>query len=148
MTVQWFPGHMAKALRLIEDQLKQVDCVIECRDARAPLSSRNPVLDRKLGDKPRLVILTKKDLAETGQSKLWVKQLESEGNIVVLVDSLQDNLKKVLIPKIEECLVRKREREKKRGMKRRKDRALIVGVPNVGKATIINQLANKKVASV
>ncbi|CAM3663847.1 ribosome biogenesis GTPase YlqF [Erysipelothrix urinaevulpis] len=148
MTVQWFPGHMAKALRLIEAQLKQVDCVIECRDARAPLSTRNPVLDRKLGDKPRLIILTKKDLAEPNQSKQWMNQLEAEGNIVVLVDSLQDNLKKVLVPKIEECLIPKREREKKRGMKRRKDRALIVGVPNVGKSTIINQLASKKVASV
>ncbi len=148
MTVQWFPGHMAKALRLIEDQLKQVDLVIECRDARAPLSTRNPVLDRKLGDKPRLIILSKKDLAETAQSKLWLEQLESEGNIVVLIDSLNDNLKKLILPKAEEALLHKREREKRRGMKRRKDRALIVGVPNVGKSTIINQLAAKKVANV
>ena len=148
MTVHWFPGHMAKALRLIEEQVKIVDFVIECRDARAPISTRNPVIDRHIGDKPRLIILTKKDLAEPKQNDLWVNKLESEGNAVLLVDALNDNLKKMILDKLDDLLVNKRDREKRRGMKRRKDRALIVGVPNVGKSTIINRISSRKAAAV
>lgn len=148
MTVHWFPGHMAKALRLIEEQVKIVDFVIECRDARAPLSTRNPVIDKHIGNKPRLIILTKKDLAEPKQNELWVQKLEAEGNAVLLVNALQDNLKKMILDKLDDLLVNKREREVRRGMKRRKDRALIVGVPNVGKSTIINRIGSRKAAAV
>ena len=148
MTVHWFPGHMAKALRLIEEQVKIVDFVIECRDARAPISTRNPVIDKHIGEKPRLIILTKKDLAETKQNELWVKKLEAEGNAVILVNSLQDNLKQLILSSLDDLLVKKREREVRRGMKRRKDRALIVGVPNVGKSTIINRIGSRKAAAV
>lgn len=148
MTVHWFPGHMAKALRLIEEQVKIVDFVIECRDARAPLSTRNPIIDKHIGDKPRLIILTKKDLSEPQQNDLWVKKLEAEGNAVILVDSLNDNLKRMILDTLDDLLINKREREVRRGMKRRKDRALIVGVPNVGKSTIINQISSRKAAAV
>lgn len=148
MTVHWFPGHMAKALRLIEEQVKIVDFVIECRDARAPISTRNPVIDKHVGNKPRLIILTKKDLAETKQSEQWVEKLEAEGNAVLLVNALQDNLKKLILDKLDDLLINKRDREKRRGMKRRKDRALIVGVPNVGKSTIINRIGSRKAAAV
>lgn len=148
MTVHWFPGHMAKALRLIEEQVRIVDFVIECRDARAPMSTRNPVIDKHIGEKPRLIILTKKDLSENKQNELWVEKLEAEGNAVLLVDALNDNLKKMILAKLDDLLVNKRDREKRRGMKRRKDRALIVGVPNVGKSTIINRIGSRKAAAV
>ena len=148
MTVHWYPGHMAKAFRLIENEVKKVDFVIECRDARAPLSSRNPVLGDKIADKPKLILLLKKDLADPQESQKWLKQLKAEGNYVLLLDTLRDPVPKLLIKEIDEMMQFKREREKRRGMKRRPDRALIVGVPNVGKSTLINQLSKRKAASV
>ena len=146
--VHWFPGHMAKAIRLIEEQLKAVDFVIECRDARAPNSTRNPVLAHSLGEKKRLIVLTKEDLADPEKTQEWVKRLEAEGNVVVAVNVLQDNVKKVILQKQEEVLVEKREREKRRGMRPRTARALIVGVPNVGKSSIINKIGSRNVAAV
>ncbi len=146
--VHWFPGHMAKAIRLIEEQLKAVDFVIECRDARAPNSTRNPVLAHSLGEKKRLIVLTKKDLADPEKTQEWVERLEAEGNVVVAVNVLQDNVKKVILQKQEEVLVEKREREKRRGMRPRTARALIVGVPNVGKSSIINKIGSRNVAAV
>jgi len=148
MTVHWFPGHMAKAFRLIEEEIKKVDFVIECRDARAPHATRNPVLDKKIGDKPRLILLLKKDLAEPKETKRWIQYLEEAGNEVLALDSHRDPVLKLIENSSEQILKHKREREKRRGMKRRSDRALIVGVPNVGKSTIINQLSKRKAANV
>lgn len=146
--VHWFPGHMAKAIRLIEEQLKAVDFVIECRDARAPNSTRNPALAQSLGDKPRLIVLTKKDLADPVKTQAWVEQLEAEGNSVLAVNVLKDSVKKLILEKQEEVLVAKREREKRRGMRPRTARALIVGVPNVGKSSIINKIGARNAAGV
>lgn len=147
--VHWFPGHMAKAIRLIEEQLKAVDFVIECRDARAPQSTRNPALALSLGNKPRLIVLTKKDLADPDQTDAWVKKLESEGNSVLAVNVLKDPVKKLILQKQEqEVLINKREREKRRGMRPRTARALIVGVPNVGKSSIINKIGSRQAAGV
>ncbi len=146
--VHWFPGHMAKAIRLIEEQVKIVDFVIECRDARAPAATRNPALSRTIGERRRLVVLSKKDLADPKKTDLWVKKLESEGNVVMCVNILSDPVKKIMIEKSKIVLKEKREREARRGIRPRTARALIVGVPNVGKSTMINKLSSKKSASV
>lgn len=146
--VHWFPGHMAKAIRLIEEQVKVVDFVIECRDARAPKATRNPVLAQSIGNKKRLVVMTKKDLCDLEKTTAIIKELEAEGNEVLLIDTLQDPVKKLLIEKSEIVLKDKRDREKRRGIRPRPARALIVGVPNVGKSTIINKLTSRKVAMV
>lgn len=146
--VHWYPGHMAKAMRLIEEQVKIVDFVIECRDARAPISTSNPALNRVLNQKRRLVILTKSDLAEPGQNEKWVKHLESEGHVVLLLDVLKDPVKKLILEKTEIVMKEKWERDKRRGIRPRPARALIVGVPNVGKSSIINKIVSKKAASV
>lgn len=148
MSVHWFPGHMAKAFRLIEEEIKKVDFVIECRDARAPHATRNPVLDQKIGDKPRLILLLKKDLAQASETAKWVEYLRQEGNEVLALDSHRDPVYQRITSSAEKILRPKRERERRRGMKRRADRALIVGVPNVGKSTIINQLSRRKAANV
>ncbi|MDE8314335.1 ribosome biogenesis GTPase YlqF [Erysipelothrix rhusiopathiae] len=146
--VHWFPGHMAKAIRLIEEQIKVVDFVIECRDARAPMSTRNPVLSRSIGQKKRLIVLTKKDLADPKQSEKWVEKLESEGNVVLLVDVINDPVRKMIIEKTDIVLKEKRERDKRRGIRPRTARALIVGVPNVGKSSVINKISARKAAGV
>ncbi len=146
--VHWFPGHMAKALRLIEEQIKIVDFVIECRDARAPFSTRNPALSYYIGEKRRLIVLTKKDLADPKETEKWVSELESEGHVVLVVDVIHDAIKKLIIEKTDIVLKDKRERDKRRGIRPRPARALIVGVPNVGKSSIINKIASRKAAGV
>lgn len=146
--VQWFPGHMAKALRLIEEQMKIVDFVIECRDARAPHSTRNPALSYYIGQKPRLVVLTKRDLANPKETEKWVAKLEGEGHTVLVVDVINDAVKKLMLEKMEIVMGPKRERDKRRGIRPRPERALIVGVPNVGKSSIINKISLRKAANV
>lgn len=146
--VQWFPGHMAKALRLIEEELKRVDMVIECRDARAPQSTRNPVLDKTLMNKPRLILLTKRDLAQEAMSQLWQNRLEEEGSSVLCVDVHKDPIKRLVNDKVVAMMAAKRERDLRRGIRPRIVVALIVGVPNVGKSTIINKLAMRKASPV
>ena len=146
--VQWFPGHMAKALRLIEEQLKIVDFVIECRDARAPHATRNPALTYYIGQKPRLVVLTKKDLAHPTQTEKWVEHLTQEGHEVLVVDVIHDDVKKLMLEKMDIIMAAKRERDRRRGIRPRPERALIVGVPNVGKSSIINKISLRKAANV
>lgn len=145
--VQWYPGHMAKAFRLMEEELKSVDFIIECRDARAPDATRNPVIAQRLINKPRLILLTKKDLASETASKGWVNRLESEGNVVLVLDVHKDGTKRLVLEKVAEIMAAKRERDKKRGIKPRAAKALIVGVPNVGKSTVINKLSGRKAAN-
>lgn len=146
--VQWFPGHMAKALRLIEEQMKIVDFVIECRDARAPHSTRNPALSYYIGQKRRLVVLTKKDLANPKETEKWVQKLTDEGHEVLVVDVINDAVKKLMLEKMDIVLKEKRDRDRRRGIRPRTERALIVGVPNVGKSSIINKIALRKAAGV
>lgn len=148
MSVQWFPGHMTKAIREIQNRIQEVDMVIECRDARIPFSSSNPVINQIIGQKPRLIILTKKDLALAKVTQEWIEILQQEETQVIVLNVLKDNV----IRQIEQgCLAAmrpKHERDLRRGIKPRMTRALILGVPNVGKSTLMNRLAKKKVADV
>lgn len=137
---------MAKAIRLIEDTLQTVDFVIECRDARAPFSTRNPVLAKTLVKKKRLIVLTKKDLADVHLLENWIQKSQAEGNYVLCVDVHQDPVKRMILEKTEIIMADRIERDRKRGIRSRASRALIVGVPNVGKSTLINKVAMRKAA--
>ena len=145
--IQWFPGHMAKALREINDRIKVVDIVIEICDARAPLSSINSELFNIIKNKPRIMILSKKDLADENITKSWLKYFEEKGYIALAMNLNKDNLDVIFnISKV--CLKEKIEKDKRRGLKPQPIRALVVGIPNVGKSTFINKLSKRKAANV
>lgn len=141
--IQWFPGHMAKARRLIEEKLPIVDIVYELLDARIPESSRNPMLGEIIRNKPRLVILNKSDLADKDKTNEWLNKLESEGLNCVAVNSLTGNALPIIYNKTLEILKPLIEKEARKGMKERSYRAIVIGIPNVGKSQFINNLAGK-----
>lgn len=145
MDYHWFPGHMAKALRKMKEDLKLIDLVIELVDARIPRSGSNPVLDDIAGKKPRLVILNKSDLAEEAWNQRWKQYFESKGAFCVACDSKNKRgIRSVTSAALSACkeIV---ERNRKRGLQNRPIRAMVVGIPNVGKSTFINALAGKNV---
>lgn len=146
MVLQWFPGHMAKTRRLITDSLKLVDVVVELVDARLPLSSRNPEIDRIVGNRPRVLVLNKADIADPEANRHWLEYFESKGICTVLADSLSGGGIKNIDAAIERVLADKLERDLNRGMQRRPIRMLIVGIPNVGKSSLINRLAGRSAA--
>ncbi|NLD26082.1 MAG: ribosome biogenesis GTPase YlqF [Acholeplasmataceae bacterium] len=145
--IQWFPGHMAKAKNEIIARLKLVDIAFELIDARIPLSSRNPLFSELLGNRPRLIILTKSDLADEKQTKLWIKAMENQYPVLA-IDALSGRNVGRIIQVAMEILKPKLEREKAKGLKERPLRAMILGIPNVGKSTLLNRLVKKKVAEV
>lgn len=146
MTIQWFPGHMAKARRQVTEKLKLVDLIIELVDARIPYSSRNPMIDEIVGQKPRLVLLNKADMADKEITKEWVQYFKKNGIFALAINSQAGTGTKEIIAASQEILKDKFERMKRKGVKPRAIRAMIVGIPNVGKSTLINRLAKKNIA--
>ncbi len=146
MTIQWFPGHMAKARRQVSESLKLVDIVFELVDARLPLSSRNPMIDEVIHQKPRLLILNKQDMADEQETRRWIQYFDERGFKAVAINSLEGKGLQAVTKAAQEILAEKWERMKSRGMKPRAIRAMIVGIPNVGKSTLINRLAKKNLA--
>lgn len=144
--IQWFPGHMTKAKRQMEENLKKVDFVIEIRDARIPDSSKNPMLDSIIQSKPRLIILSKKDKADPVLTKEWVKHLENENVKVIALDLIHENYKAAIVSASKELCANFIEKQKRRGIRPRALRAMVCGIPNVGKSTMINALAKRKAA--
>ncbi len=146
MTIQWFPGHMAKARREVTEKLKLVDIVFELIDARLPLSSRNPMIDDVIHQKPRLLILNKSDLADPSETAKWISYFEKEGMRAVAINSFQGQGLQAVTRAAKEILAPKTERMIQRGIRPGAIRAMIVGIPNVGKSTLINRLAKKNLA--
>ena len=146
--IQWFPGHMAKTRRLISENLKEVDIVVEILDARIPYSSKNPEIARLIGDKPSLTILNKASLADKTTTKKWIEYYKSNGKFAIAIDCVSGEGFNQLAPTIKQILADKIERYEAKGMHGRKLKAMFVGIPNVGKSSLINRLCGSKKAKV
>lgn len=146
MQFQWYPGHMTKAKRQMQEDMKLIDLVIELVDARIPMSSRNPDIDELGKNKARLILLNKADLADDKVSSAWMSFFKEKGYYVVKVDARNKGCMKAISSVIAEACKEKTERDRKRGIKNRPVRAMVVGIPNVGKSTFINTFAGKACA--
>ncbi|MBE7037631.1 MAG: ribosome biogenesis GTPase YlqF [Ruminococcaceae bacterium] len=148
MNIQWFPGHMTKTMRLIEENIKLVDIVVEILDARLPKSSKNPEIDNLIKDKPRLILLNKSDIADANETSKWINKFEKDGISAIAISSTSGKSLNIVLDKCKEVLKDKIESWKKRGIVNRSVKIMVVGVPNVGKSSFINKIANKKSAKV
>ena len=146
MNINWYPGHMTKARRMMEENIKLVDVVIELLDARAPLSTRNPDIDELAKNKFRLILLNKSDMADPKDNEKWEAYFNDLGLRCVLIDSRKSDSIKNIDKVIKEVCKEKIERDKKRGILKRTIKCMICGIPNVGKSTFINSLCKKGVA--
>lgn len=143
--IQWYPGHMAKALRQVKENLNAVDVVLELVDARLPESSRNPQLEELLKNKPSIIVLTKMDLADPKKTKEWVRYYEQGGQPAIAVNSNQGTLP-AIERKISEVMQEKIAAREARGIMNSRVKAMCIGIPNVGKSTLLNRLVKKNVA--
>ena len=146
MAIQWFPGHMAKARREVMEKLKLVDVVIEVVDARLPLSSRNPMLDSIIQQKPRVILLNKMDLADPAQTAQFKRYFEKQGMACLAINANENKGIKKIEGACQEVLKEKIARRQAKGMKPKAIRAMIIGIPNVGKSTVLNRLVKKNIA--
>lgn len=146
MNYQWYPGHMTKAKRMMQENIKLIDLVIELVDARIPLSSRNPDIDDLAGNKSRIILLNKSDLADPHYNKEWTGYFEEKGAHVLEINSKSGAGMKSIQGLVQEACKEKLERDRRRGIVNRPVRAMVVGIPNVGKSTFINSFAGKACA--
>ena len=146
MNIQWYPGHMTKARRMMEEDIKLIDIVIELVDARIPLSSKNPDIDKLAGQKSRMILLNKYDLADPLRTSEWENWFKNQGFFVYKLDARKGGQMKAITNIIQEACKEKIERDRRRGIINRPVRAMIVGIPNVGKSTFINTYAGKACA--
>ena len=146
-SINWFPGHMAKTRREISEKLDLIDIVFEIVDARIPFSSKIKDIDDLIKDKPKIIIMSKKDLCDENRTSKWIKYYEEKGYKVLMFDLMKDNINK-LYTATDEILKDLNEKRIEKGLKERKYRALVMGIPNVGKSTLINKLTGKRAANV
>lgn len=146
MNIQWYPGHMVKARRKIAEELKLVDVVIELLDARIPISSRNPEVDSIVGNKKRIIVLNKSDISDPEINKMWKRYFAQKEITVILANSNKGTGLKDILAESKKLMKEELDKLKKKGLLHKTIRALVIGIPNVGKSTFINKLANRSVA--
>ncbi|MDP4159134.1 MAG: ribosome biogenesis GTPase YlqF [Bacillota bacterium] len=147
MTIQWFPGHMAKTRRILTEQIRWVDVVLELADARIPVSSRNPMLLKLLGNKPRLVLLNKADLSDSVWTSKWISYLKKTTPAFSVSATTGVGIKQI-VPELERMVLAKQRRQAEKGIRQQSIKVMIVGIPNIGKSSLINQLTGGAQAKV